>query len=238
MAKFTETPILSNRFSHAVNLALLWHRNQVRKQGVPYVSHLLQVSGLVIEHGGSEDEAIAAVLHDAVEDVDIPIEHIRELFGEKVAKIVNAVSEDKALPREQRKAAYVLSIGNSDRSVGLVSAADKLHNLRCYANQPELLDEGVCLFYCRLIPEYAAVLNETTASYDFRVEEEHPMVAEMKAILLAKILPVVSNQWVVGDADWNEDSFMYGEARVVKSVDLKLWDIGYIRAITATSVIA
>lgn len=238
MANFTETPILTDRFSQAVSLALKWHRNQIRKQGTPYVAHLLQVAGLVLENGGNEDDAIAAVLHDAVEDVDIPLEKIRELFGDNVAKIVNAVSEDKLLPKEKRKDGYINSIGNGNRSVALVSCADKLHNLRCYANQPELLSESVCLFYCRLIPHYAVFLNKTVASYDFRVQEEHPMVTELKEILLKKVLPLVSDKWIVSvHYNWNEDDFVQGEARIASSSDLKDWDIGYIRAITVEETV-
>jgi hypothetical protein len=213
MANFTESPILTDRYSKAISLALQWHRYQIRKQGTPYVSHLLQVSGLVLEHGGTEDEAIAAVLHDAVEDVDIPIQQIQGLFGRNVANIVNAVSEDKTLPKEQRKEDYVFSISRSDRSVALVSAADKLHNLRCYANQPDLITVDVCLFYCKLIPEYTLALTR-----------KHLIVKEMKDILLDKILPAVSLYWVVGSQ---------GETIVLEVGDLKQCDIGDIKAIAA-----
>jgi (p)ppGpp synthase/HD superfamily hydrolase len=71
MAQFTDTPIISDRFANAVLLALHWHKKQIRKNGTPYMSHLMQVAGLVLEHNGTEDEAIAAILHDSVEDLSI-----------------------------------------------------------------------------------------------------------------------------------------------------------------------
>ena len=108
--------ILSDRFKNAFNYAFDKHQNQNRKgTDIPYISHLMAVSGLVMEHGGNEDEAIAALLHDVVEDQGGTemLEEIREMFGESVAEIVEGCSdsfsddpEDK-LPWKERKQAYV-----------------------------------------------------------------------------------------------------------------------------------
>jgi (p)ppGpp synthase/HD superfamily hydrolase len=128
---------LTARFSEALVLAAALHRDQVRKGGdIPYVSHLLAVCSIVLEHGGDEDEAIAALLHDGPEDQggEATLEMIGRLFGERVRSIVAACSDTFETPKPpwaQRKRAYLdhLSSAETPRSALLVSAADKLHNL-------------------------------------------------------------------------------------------------------------
>ena len=128
---------LSARFGEALVLAAALHRDQRRKGGdIPYVSHLLAVCSTVLEHGGDEDEAIAALLHDGPEDQggEATLETIGRLFGERVRLIVAGCSDTFETPKppwEQRKRAYIehLSSSGTGRSVLLVSAADKLHNL-------------------------------------------------------------------------------------------------------------
>lgn len=84
MAKFTDKSILSDRFDCALIFASQAHRMQIRRgTEAPYISHLLQVCGLVLESGGNEDEAVSALLHDAVEDVDISLKLITDQFGKK-----------------------------------------------------------------------------------------------------------------------------------------------------------
>jgi hypothetical protein len=129
---------LGDRFDDAVALATDLHRHQLRKgTDIPYVSHLLGVCSLVLAAGGSEDEAVAAVLHDAVEDQggEKTLRIIRERFGHDVAAIVEACSdttEDRKPPAMERKLSYLAELDqdSTSRSVLLVSAADKLHNLR------------------------------------------------------------------------------------------------------------
>ena len=128
---------LSTRFSEALVLAADLHRDQRRKGGdIPYISHLLAVCSIVLDHGGDEDEAIAALLHDGPEDQggEATLDSIRQIFGERVAGIVAACSDTFETPKppwEQRKRAYLehLAGGDVPRSAVLVSAADKLHNL-------------------------------------------------------------------------------------------------------------
>lgn len=125
------------RFDQALVLASDLHRDQVRKSsGVPYVSHLMAVAALVAEFGGDEDETIAAMLHDAIEDQGgLPtLERIRSEFGDRVAAIVagctdsfSADSGNKAAWRE-RKEKYLAHLETTSASVRLVSCADKLHN--------------------------------------------------------------------------------------------------------------
>jgi (p)ppGpp synthase/HD superfamily hydrolase len=129
-------PPLSPRFDDALLYTADLHRNQVRKgSGVPYVAHLLAVSALVLEAGGDEDTAIAALLHDAVEDQGGPPtrEAIRVRFGERVAAIVDGCSDTDETPKppwQARKEAYIAHIAHAAPEVRLVSAADKLHNAR------------------------------------------------------------------------------------------------------------
>jgi (p)ppGpp synthase/HD superfamily hydrolase len=124
--------VLSARFEEALPFAARLHRDQVRKGSkAPYVSHLLGVAAIVLEHGGNEDEAIAALLHDAVEDQGgAPmLIAIRERFGDEVAAIVEGCTDTKP-PWRPRKEAYVAHVASASPSVRLVSAADKLHNAR------------------------------------------------------------------------------------------------------------
>jgi len=129
-------PVLGERFDRALAFAARTHRTQVRKgSGIPYVGHLLGVCSLVIEDGGGEDEAIAALLHDAVEDQggEDMLSQIREAFGDEVAAIVQACSdtmEEPKPPWRQRKETYLAHLAEQPGSVLLVSLADKLFNAR------------------------------------------------------------------------------------------------------------
>ena len=140
---------LTSRFENALVFAAQLHREQRRKgSNVPYVSHLLAVAALVIEHGGDEDEAIAALLHDAIEDQGGPTARDRILrrFGEPVARIVEGCSDSQTTPKppwKERKRAYIAGIGEKSASVRLVSAADKLHNARCILSDYRTLGEEV-----------------------------------------------------------------------------------------------
>ena len=92
---------LGLRFGQAVLWANVLHRGDVRKRtDIPYISHLLGVTALVIEHGGDEDQAIAALLHDAIEDTDATYEQIEERFGIRVARIVRECSDAEVAKRE------------------------------------------------------------------------------------------------------------------------------------------
>jgi (p)ppGpp synthase/HD superfamily hydrolase len=130
--------VLGARFDDALGYASDLHRGQVRKgTTIPYVSHLLAVCAIVLEHGGGEDEAIAALLHDGPEDQggSTTLEAIRSRFGDTVAVIVAECSDTFEQPKPpwaERKQRYLARLDRDDvpPSVLLVSAADKLHNLR------------------------------------------------------------------------------------------------------------
>jgi (p)ppGpp synthase/HD superfamily hydrolase len=119
----------------AVAFAVDAHGDQRRKDGSPYVSHLLQVAGLVLEHGGSLDAAVAAVLHDVVEDTEATLEDVRRGFGGDVAAIVESCTDSVSLPRgpstwRARKESYLSHLASASHDAALVSACDTLHNLR------------------------------------------------------------------------------------------------------------
>jgi (p)ppGpp synthase/HD superfamily hydrolase len=125
---------LSDRFDDALRYASYLHRDQTRKgSGIPYVSHLLAVCSLVLEHGGSEDQAIAALLHDAAEDQggEARLNEIRARYGAAVSDIIadctDAWTEPKP-PWRPRKEAYLAGLPSKPSASLLVSLADKTHN--------------------------------------------------------------------------------------------------------------
>jgi (p)ppGpp synthase/HD superfamily hydrolase len=128
--------ISTQRFQAALIYALQFHADQKRKgTTIPYISHLLAVAALVLEDGGSEDEAIAALLHDAIEDQGgEPIrQEIRRRFGDKVVGIVNGCTDTDQTPKPpwlERKKRYLEHLRDANSEILRVSAADKLHNSR------------------------------------------------------------------------------------------------------------
>jgi (p)ppGpp synthase/HD superfamily hydrolase len=142
-------PLLGARFEDALAFAARVHRSQLRKGGeIPYVGHLLGVCSLVIEDGGTEDEAIAALLHDAVEDQggDAMLGQIRERYGPAAADIVLACSDTTQTPKppwRERKEAYLAHLDDAPISVLRVSLADKLYNARAIRRDYELEGERV-----------------------------------------------------------------------------------------------
>ncbi len=128
--------ILTERFEQALVYAARLHNKQLRKgTNVPYITHLLSAAALVLEDGGDEDQAIAALLHDAVEDQGglQTLEEIRVRFGERVALIVDGCSDAYGAPKppwKERKEKYLERIHLLPEDVHRVSLADKLHNAR------------------------------------------------------------------------------------------------------------
>lgn len=137
--------IPSPRFEDAVLYAIRTHALQARKGGtIPYLAHLFAVASLVMEDGGSEDEAIAALLHDAAEDQggEPRLQDIEAHFGSNVTAIVLGCSDTLEVPKppwEQRKRDYVAHLRSADPGVIQVSVADKLHNARSMAADHAIL---------------------------------------------------------------------------------------------------
>src|SRR5688500_12897967 len=176
--------ILSTRFEQALVYATIVHGGQRRKgTDIPYVAHVLGVASIALEYGANEDEAIAALLHDAVEDgggVD-RLEDIRSRFGENVAAIVAACTDAYVVPKppwRERKEKYIEHIAHASKSAKLVSAADKLHNARSilkdYRIEGEALwsrfngeKEGTLWYYRQLVTALGfCVNNELTRELD------------------------------------------------------------------------
>jgi (p)ppGpp synthase/HD superfamily hydrolase len=138
MSERKEAPLLSPKFALALQFANEIHSTQVRKGlGAPYISHLMAVSALVLEFGGTETQAIAALLHDAAEDCGgrKMLDTVRVLFGDEVADIVEACtdsfaeSSDEKAAWRPRKEGYLAQLADEPPAAKLVSCADKTHNL-------------------------------------------------------------------------------------------------------------
>jgi (p)ppGpp synthase/HD superfamily hydrolase len=138
----TKATVLTDRFDRALLYATHIHGGQVRKgTSTPYVAHLLAVAATVLEYGGDEDLAIAALLHDSVEDQGgkARLDDIRNRFGEGVARIVKACSDsladtgkgERKAHWQERKEAYLAHLRTeADEDILWVSLADKVHNAR------------------------------------------------------------------------------------------------------------
>ena len=147
----TEQPVtvLGARFAAAAMYASFLHRDQRRKRtNVPYAAHLLGVASLVLDQEGDEDEAIAALLHDALEDQyeQTSEAEIRSRFGEKVARIVVACSDSIGGEKgewKQRKTDYLAHLKQQPAEVLRVSLADKLHNARAIVADLHTIGDAV-----------------------------------------------------------------------------------------------
>lgn len=124
----------------AADAAARWHVHQRRKGAAqePYVNHLLEVASLVAEatDGADSDAVIAALLHDAIEDQGVTAKTIASEFGKRVADIVVEVTDDKSLPKAERKRKQVESASKKSRDAKLIKLADKTSNLRAIATSP------------------------------------------------------------------------------------------------------
>ncbi len=141
--------MLSERFTQALVYATQLHAHQVRKgSGVPYIAHLLGVASIALEYGANEDEAIAALLHDAIEDQGgaATREEIRRRFGDNVTAIVDGCTDADTTPKppwRERKQAYIAHLATASPSVLLVAAADKLYNARSILRDYRVCGESV-----------------------------------------------------------------------------------------------
>jgi hypothetical protein len=175
------------RFERAVSLACKLHAGQYRKgTEIPYVAHLLAVASLVLEDGGTEDEAIAAVLHDAVEDQGgVPTRRrIEQEFGRTVARIVEGCSDTDVTPKPpwaERKEAYIVHLAHADPSILRVSLADKLHNARAILFDLQAVGPEV---WSRFNADRHEVLRYYGALADtFETRDAGPMAAELRRTL-------------------------------------------------------
>lgn len=166
---------LTDKFNAALTYASIAHREQRRKgTDVPYVAHLLSVCAIVLEHGGDEDQAIAALLHDAVEDQGGKprLADIEKRFGPRVAAIVEACTDADVIPKppwKERKVRYIEALKHHMPDAWIVSCADKLHNgnaiLRDYQELGDSLwqrfnggKEGTLWYYRAIADEFSRLM--------------------------------------------------------------------------------
>jgi len=177
---------LGPRLQRAFRYAAKWHEGQARKgTAVPYLSHLMAVTSLVLEAGGDEEMAIAGLLHDVVEDCGgMPrLREIRRQFGKRVAHIVEGCTDSFVEPKPdwiERKRGYLGEVKHADDETRLVSASDKLHNVRTiladYRKHGEAIwvrfngkREGTLWYYRALSDEYARKPNRITRELEIAV---------------------------------------------------------------------
>lgn len=143
---------LGPQFFRAFEYASKWHKDQARKSTVlPYILHPMGVASLVLEAGGDEEQAIAALLHDVPEDCggEVRLVEIREMFGPRVEAIVRGCSDSLVADREDkepwrdRKQAHIDHIATADMDTLIVTAADKTHNGRAIATDLQTIGNAV-----------------------------------------------------------------------------------------------
>ena len=186
--------MLSEKFTEALVYATQLHATQIRKgSGVPYIAHLLGVASIALEYGANESEAIAALLHDAIEDQGGAKirDEIQQRFGETVAQIVEGCTDTDLTPKppwRDRKEAYLAHISHTSASVRLVSAADKLYNAQSILKDYRQIGdeiwqrftgkkEGTLWYYRSLVNAFRQV--ETTPL----IEELDRVVSELEQLV-------------------------------------------------------
>ena len=184
---------LSPKFREALTFAAGLHATQLRKgAAIPYVAHLLGVAGIALQYGANEEEAIAALLHDAIEDQGGPPvrDEIERRFGPAVAAIVVGCTDSDTIPKppwRQRKEAYLAHIKDASPSVLLVSAADKLDNARAILKDYRVMGESLwsrfkggkegTLWYYRSLVEAFRAVGSTPL-----IEELDRVVSELERL--------------------------------------------------------
>ena len=178
-------PVLGDRFTDAFAYAVHLHARQARKStAVPYMTHLMAVCSLVLEDGGDENQAIAALLHDGPEDQggQEVLDEIRRRFGDEVAGLVDGLTDTLANPKPKwlrRKRTYLERLEGEPAAVLRVSLADKLHNLRSVAVDQQESGEAVwkrfnagrehqAWYYCELLRVFERRLPDSRNLPEFR----------------------------------------------------------------------
>lgn len=181
----------TDRFEEALVHASRLHKEQTRKGSeTPYINHLLAVAAIVGENDGTEDEVIAALLHDAIEDTPETKGALAERFGDEVAEIVDGCSDTDIIPKppwRERKEIYVAHVKSAPPSVRFVSSADKLHNARAILADYRAVGEelwsrfrggrdGTLWYYRALVEAYKSAGSATV------IEEFERTVVEIERL--------------------------------------------------------
>ena len=195
---------LGPRFLEAFEFAAEKHAGQVRKASTtPYIAHLMGVASLVLEFGGDEDMAIAALLHDVVEDCGgAPmLKEVKRRFGSRVTRLVEGCTDSDTYPKppwRERKETYLQHLKQADAETRLVSAADKLNNVRSivadYREVGESVWErfkggrdGTLWYYRALLDEFQREPNRLVREFGLAVRELEGLAEAGSAGLLQKV---------------------------------------------------
>ena len=186
---------LGPRFLRAFQFAAKMHSGQTRKAStIPYMAHLMGVAAIVLEAGGDEDLAIAALLHDVVEDCGgAPmLKQVRRKFGKRVADIVDGCTDAYEVPKplwRERKESYIQRLKSESPDTRLVSVADKLNNIRSIISDYRAIGESVwsrfngkrdgTLWYYRTLRDefLRSRPNRVTSAFDLAVKELEELTA-------------------------------------------------------------
>lgn len=187
---------LTEKFTEALTMACELHRTQARKSTqIPYVSHLLAVASLALEHGATEAQAIAAVLHDAIEDQPrsgATEAEILATFGQDILDIVLGCTQDKSLADGteaswvRQREAYIAHLATASASVRLVSACDKLHNARAVLADYRVHGEALWTRFNggrRTLWYYRALAGAFAEAEGRAGAERTPLVAELGRVV-------------------------------------------------------
>jgi GTP pyrophosphokinase len=198
--KSQQMAMLGPRFWRAFLFAAEKHSGQTRKAStIPYIAHLMGVASLVLEAGGDEDLAIAALLHDVVEDCGgTPmLKELRRRFGKRVVHVVDGCTDsytDPKPPWRERKETYIRHLKTADADTRLVSAADKLNNVRSILSDYRAIGESVwarftggregTVWYYRTLRDVFLEHPQNRITRDFELA-----VSELNSLAAAKDVP-------------------------------------------------
>ena len=189
MARSLSTMNLTPRIEQAIRAACLLHDGQMRKaeRDIPYVSHLFSVAALLSTHAKDEDVVIGGLLHDSLEDTEYTQEALSNDFGERVARMVSEVTEQKNIDGKivswkDRKRAYIEALENASAEGLMISAADKIHNLQTTID--DFLKHGPDIWQNFRVPIeeqmwfYRGVLDVLERRLESAIVEEYQQVAK------------------------------------------------------------
>lgn len=197
--KATKAVRLGPRFLRAFQFAAEKHAGQTRKAStIPYIAHLMGVASLVLEFGGDEEMAIAALLHDVVEDCGGKpmLAQVRRRFGPRVAGIVDGCTDSYTTPKppwRERKDTYLAHLKTADDDTRLVSAADKLNNVRSILADYRAIGEeiwrrfnggreGTLWYYRALLEEFLRRPNRLVREFELVVRELEAVAGSKKSV--------------------------------------------------------
>lgn len=184
--KRTIEPQYSERLDQALGFVAAAFRRQIRKgSGVPYISHLLQVAATVAEHGGDEEQIVAALCHDYLEDIEgAHRDDLASRFGERVARMVEGLSDCTSQPKppwKQRKLSYLERLREEEPELKLISAADKLHNASAIVRDRRVVGERVWERFTPTREETLWYYREVVVSLS--TNWDHPLLEELRRVV-------------------------------------------------------